>query len=1081
MPSSTLPIAAVRRARRRVSTRVVRARRQGAVLLLGLVVGLAAACGGDSAGPVAPPPPPPPPPNRAPTAVGTLPAVRVAVGESREVQLSGAFSDPDGDALSYSAVTSNAGAARVSVSASVATVTGVAKGVATISVTATDPGGASARQVFEVTVPNRAPETSGMIPTIELAVDETETVDASQYFTDPDGDDLDYAAASSDTALATVAVSGNALTVTAVAAGTATITVTATDPDAASAEQSFNVTVPNRAPERTNAIPDQELAVGDSAVFDLEGYFSDPDGDALSYASETSDEATATVSVSGSTLTVRAVAKGRATISVTVADRGGLTVSDSFDVTVPNQAPVVTDTIPAQPLTVGDVREWTGSEHFADPDGDALTYTVGTTDASVVLAIVSGGDFGIVAVAPGTATVTVTATDGDGLSARQAFQVTVQAPAPVAITRVEPTVLIEGTPATIHGSGFSSVPGNNTVLIDGFRAMVTQATSTRLSVTVPYADCRPPRQAQLRVTVGSLTDARTVGVTPVSREDLELPQWSYKVTSAGYGCLHLPGDATGGDYLIGVVSTSEVPSTLTPVRMTSIPGDPTVVLARGRAVRAADPAPPAYEVADLPLGTRSPSAAPVATGLRLTPGGRSPNPQRDWERHNEVMAISEEMLSRLGPLPPRAGSRQARTVVTGDTMTLFAGDNDFRCNSRGQVRAVVRFVGDNTAWLDDIENPSGTFTDSEFAELDAFYAAQVKAVHDRYFGNLSDVDGNGRILILMTKEVNREDRGASFFGGWVWSPDLYPRSMCRTSNHGEVFFGRVPDTDGVYGQAWTRQRTFDYYPSLLAHEIAHLVQANARVFGGARLEPWELEGGATLSEELVAYRLFGHGSGMNLGYAEYFAGRAWYAGWLRDLLHFFGHDSEAGSVGRVKGAPEECSWMGRPQDGNDGPCKNSFRAVYGVPSVVLRYAMDRWGSDYSGGESALMRRLTQSPRRGLAALEDVSSWRRERILADFYMGLWLDGRPGPYGGNWNWFSTWNIHGIIGGLRNVQFRPQPWVSRAVRFEGRWNVRAGSTFYLNWTPSGSRGPTSLKVTSPGGAPVPGHISVWALRIR
>jgi len=154
--------------------------------------------------------------------------------------------------------------------------------------------------------------------------------------------------------------------------------------------------------------------------------------------------------------------------------------------------------------------------------------------------------------------------------------------------------------------------------------------------------------------------------------------------------------------------------------------------------------------------------------------------------------------------------------------------------------------------------------------------------------------------------------------------------------------------------------------------------------------------------------------------------------------------------------------------------------VYGVPSVVFRYAMDRWGRDYSGGESALMRRLTQSSSWGLAALEEVSSWRRERILADFYMGLWLDGRPGPDGGNWNWFSTWNIHGIIGGLRNVQFRPQRWVSSAARFQGRWNVRAGSTFYLRWTPIGSRGPTSLRVTSLSG-PVPAHMSVWALRIR
>ena len=1071
LSSSTQPMSSVRPARCGILARVVGASSPRTVVMLGFIGGFMAACGGDSAGPAAPPPPPPPPPNRAPTAVGTLPAVRVAVGESREVQLSGAFSDPDGDALSYSAVTSNAGAARVSVSASVATVTGVAKGVATISVTATDPGGASARQVFEVTVPNRAPEASGTIPTIELAVNETETVDVSQYFTDPDGDDLDYAAASSDTALATVAVSGNALTVTAVAAGTATITVTATDPDAASAEQSFNVTVPNRAPERTNTIPDQELAVGDSAVFDLEGYFSDPDGDALSYASETSDEAAATVSVSGSALTVRAVAKGRATISVTVADRGGLTVSDSFHVTVLNQAPVVTDTIPAQPLTVGDVREWTGSEHFADPDGDALTYTAGTTNASIVIAIVSGGDFGIVAVAPGTATVTVTATDGDGLSASQAFQVTVQAQEAVIITQVEPRVLLEGAPATIRGSGFSSIARNNTVLIGGLRATVTAASATSLSITVPYADCLPPRQAELRVTVLRLSDARTVAVTPRTTENLALPQGSYRYTYAGNGCLYLPGDASGGEYIIGVVSTSEVPSSFTPITMTSILGDATV-LADASAVAGFGSLPEAEGMAEASAVESPPMLAGASDGTEAPLGQENFRPERDWERHNEIMDANEELLRRLGPISSSlAYARQGRPLVVSDTITLFATPRA-TCQAREQVEAVVRLDGNNAVWLEDIDNPSGSFAVAELEELDAFYAAHVQDVHGDYFGGLSDVDGNGKVLILMTKEANRAN-----VRGWVWAGDLYPRDSCATSNQAEMFFGKVPDPDGVFGAASTKQETLDSYRSLLAHEIAHIVQFNAVVFGEAHLTRWELEGGATLAEQLVAYRLFGHGSGQNLGRTAFQRGRDWYLGWATGMARFFGWDShDPAGLRRIPNAPEQCSWMGRSDEGNDGPCRGGVRAVYDVPSVLFRYAMDRWGDAYPGGERALMRRLSQSPQEGLAALWDVSGWRPEKVLADFYLTLWLDLNGWEAYG----MTSWDLADIWSGFReSTQLRP--WTSNHPAFRGSWSIRAGSTFYLHWSPRGARGPTSLKVTSPRGAPMPGHMSVWALRIR
>lgn len=951
-------------------------------ILAGLIAVWIAACGGEAAGPALPPPPPPPPPNRAPTAVGTLPAIELAVGDSASVEVSSFFRDPDGDALSYSAATSNAG-----------------------------------------------------------------TV--------------------------TAAVTGSTVTAVGVSTGTATLTVTARDPGGLLAQQSFTVTVPNRAPERTDTIPDQELAVGDSAVFDLEGYFRDPDGDTLSYASETSDEAVATVSVSGSTLTVRAVAKGRATISVTAADRGGLTVSESFDVTAPNQPPVVTDTIPAQRLTVGEAREWAGTAYFGDPDGDALTYTIGTTDASIVLALVSGDEFGILAVTPGSVRVTVTATDDDGLSASQSFQVTSEAQLPVVITHVEPTVLLEGATATIRGSGFSSIPGNNAVLIDGLRATVTAASSAKLSITVPYADCLPPRQAELRVTVLGLSDARTVGITPLSREDLNLTPGHYKVTRAGSGCLHLPGDATGGDYLIGVVSTSEVPSSLTPVAMTSTPGDVTILAGAVAATVATSRSQPQVAAAarlfpyGLPQGAGGPEAA---AGTR--PPEQSAEPQRDWERHNEVMAANEELLRRLGPLPPAmARARQSRALVTNDTLTLFTGPLA-DCANRDQLRGVVRFVGENAVWIDDVENPSGTFSGSELAELDAFYASHLESIYDDYYGSLPDVDENNRILILMTKDANRQN-----LGGWVSFLDLLAPEQCGTSNHAEIFYGMVPDPDGDFGDAKTKQQVFDAYPSLIAHEVTHIVQANAAVFHGARFASWELEGGAVLAEQLVAYRLFGHGSGRNLGRTAFQLGRDWYREWAMGMAHFFGWDShDPAGLRRIPNAPEQCSWIGRSNEGNDGPCRGGVRAVYDVPSMLFRYAMDRWGDAYPGGETALMRRLSQSPHEGLTALREVSGWRPEQVLADFYLTLWLDLN------GWEAFgmTSWDLADIWSGFReSTQLRP--WTSNHPAFRGSWSVRAGSTFYLHWRPRGTRGPTSLKATSPSGAPMPGHMSVWALRIR
>ena len=654
--------------------------------------------------------------------MGTLPAVRVAVGESSEVQLSGAFSDPDGDALSYSAVTSNANAATVSVSASVATVTGVAKGVATISVTATDPAGASARQVFEVTVPNRAPETRGTIPAIELTVDETETLDVSSYFADPDGDALTFMVTSSNDAVATGSVSGTVVTVTGVGQGSSTLTVTASDPDGLGATQAFEVSVINRAPLTVGTLPGIEVGVGDSQTVDVSGAFTDPDGDALTYTASSSDEAVVTASATGSVVTVTAASQGRTVVKVTATDRGGLSAEQSFAVTVPNRAPVPVGTLPALDLIVGESQTIDVSGAFSDPDGDALSYTATSSKAEVASVVVAGTIVIVAAAGAGDAVVTTIATDGAGLSATQAVAVMVREPGSLRITGVDPSVLIEGEPATIQGQGFSLSPAGNAVSIGGVTATVISATATSLEIDVPYADCLPPRRAELSVTALGHSDEVSVGVTPAREEDLTLPAGWYRYTFAGNGCLHLPRSATGGEYLIGVASTSEMPSSLTSVTMTSIPGDPAVTAEGGGRVAGLLAA--SQSLAPAGLGATG-VPRPDAAGSRGPTGlaQETPDPPRDRRRHDEIMERNRDLVRRLGrpDWPARTVDALADTVnyARGDTVTLYA-DSGRTCQQSGQVRAVVRLVGDNGIWLDDLANPSGTFTDAELTGFDAF-------------------------------------------------------------------------------------------------------------------------------------------------------------------------------------------------------------------------------------------------------------------------------------------------------------------------------------------------------------------------
>ncbi len=300
-------------------------------LLAALVAAWAAACGDGGTGTE-------PEPNRTPTAQGVIPPQTIIAGESATVNVASYFNDPDGDALSYTAATSNAGVAGVSASGSTVTVVAVAVGSATLTVTARDPGGLTATQSASVTVElaNRTPLAVGAIPPQAITAGQTITLNVSPFFSDPDGDALAYGATSSDTSVATVSVSGSTLTVSAVAAGTTTITATATDPGGLSASLSATTTVApaNRAPSVVGSVPAQTMTAGESAVINLASFFTDPDNDALRYTATSDNTDVATTSVSGSDVTVAGEAPGTATITVTATDPGGLSATQSFEVTV---------------------------------------------------------------------------------------------------------------------------------------------------------------------------------------------------------------------------------------------------------------------------------------------------------------------------------------------------------------------------------------------------------------------------------------------------------------------------------------------------------------------------------------------------------------------------------------------------------------------------------------------------------------------------------------------------------------------------------------------------------------------------
>ena len=232
----------------------------------------------------------------------------------------------------------------------------------------------------------------------------------------------------------------------------------------------------NRAPQTSQSIPDQTVSVGSEERFDLQSHFRDPDGDALSYAATTSNAQVATVSVSASVVTIRAVNLGRADVTVTAVDPGGLTAAQTFGVTgeqPPNRAPQVSTSLPDRRLTLNQDEQDTIDldSYFSDPDGDALTYTASSSNTHVATVRVLDGTVTVVARHLGRADIRITASDPDGLNATQRFSVTVE--------QGEPSAEFEITNCEAAGTGLVDVT------IEGTVRALTRLTSVRV---IGYVD-----------------------------------------------------------------------------------------------------------------------------------------------------------------------------------------------------------------------------------------------------------------------------------------------------------------------------------------------------------------------------------------------------------------------------------------------------------------------------------------------------------------------------------------------------------------------------------------------------------------
>ncbi len=123
--------------------------------------------------------------------------------------------------------------------------------------------------------------------------------------------------------------------------------------DTATLTFSIEVVAANGSPTVANPIADQSVLEGDTVDLDVSTVFEDPDGDTLTLSAESGDPTKATVTLSGTTLTVRGVESGLTAVTVTADDGNGGTVTDEFTVAV------IADTAPSFGNVTIENQTWT--------------------------------------------------------------------------------------------------------------------------------------------------------------------------------------------------------------------------------------------------------------------------------------------------------------------------------------------------------------------------------------------------------------------------------------------------------------------------------------------------------------------------------------------------------------------------------------------------------------------------------------------------------------------------------------------------------------------------------------------------
>ena len=184
----------------------------------------------------------------------------------------------------------------------------------------------------------------------------------------------------------------------------------------------------------------------------------------------------------------------------------------------------------------------------------------------------------------------------------------------------------------------------------------------------------------------------------------------------------------------------------------------------------------------------------------------------------------------------------------GDLINLNVpdGSQNNLCTNFFKIQAQVASVSNRAILaVDTLDGPPATlFTQQDFDAITAEFDNITYKTDSAYFGKPTDVDGNGRIILLFSGHINQltpPNTTGGFVGGFFFAGDFFPptdqgggpNSFCPESNQGEIFYLLSPDPTPKFGNVRTTSSVRQGTRGTIAHEFQHMINAGNRFINPA--------------------------------------------------------------------------------------------------------------------------------------------------------------------------------------------------------------------------------------------------------